>query len=59
MLPVSTLVATGAMLGGIGGAAMFMPIFLIIFPLLGPEFTIAGPVAAIGVAMISSVFLLN
>jgi len=29
MLPVSTLIATGAMLGGIGGAAMFMPIFLI------------------------------
>jgi len=56
MLPVSTLVATGAMLGGIGGAAMFMPIFLIIFPLLGPEFAIAGPVAAIGVALITEAF---
>ena len=56
MLPVSTLVATGAMLGGIGGAAMFMPIFLIVFPLLGPEFAIAGPVAAIGVALLTEAF---
>ncbi len=56
MLPVSTLVATGAMLGGIGGAAMFMPIFLIIFPLLGPEFAIVGPVAAIGVALLTEAF---
>jgi len=56
MLPVSTLVATGAMLGGIGGAAMFMPIFLIVFPLLGPEFAIAGPLAAIGVALLTEAF---
>lgn len=56
MLPVSTLVATGAMLGGIGGAAMFMPIFLIVFPFLGPEFAIAGPVAAIGVALLTEAF---
>jgi uncharacterized membrane protein YfcA len=56
MLPVSTLVATGAILGGIGGAAMFMPIFLIIFPLLGPEFAIASPVAAIGVALLTEAF---
>ncbi len=56
MLPISTLVATGAMLGGIGGAAMFMPIFLIIFPLLGPEYAIAGPVAAIGVALLTEAF---
>lgn len=56
MLPISTLVATGAMLGGIGGAAMFMPIFLIIFPLLGPEYAIAEPVAAIGVALLTEAF---
>lgn len=56
MLPVSTLVATGSMLGGIGGAAMFMPIFLIVFPLLGPEYAIAGPVAAIGVALLTEAF---
>ena len=35
MLPVSTLVALCAQLCGIGGAAMFSPIFLLLFPLLG------------------------
>ena len=43
-------VATTAMLSGIGGAALFTPIFLIIFPLLGPEYPLASPAAAIGVA---------
>ncbi len=56
MLPVSTLVATTAMLSGIGGAAMFMPIFIIVFPLLGPEYLLAGPVAAIGVALLTESF---
>lgn len=56
MLPVSILVSTGAMLGGVGGAVMFIPIFLIIFPLLGPEYMIASPVAAIGVALITEAF---
>lgn len=56
MLPLSTLVATGAMLGGVGGAVMFIPIFLIVFPLLGPEYIIASPVAAIGVALITEAF---
>jgi uncharacterized membrane protein YfcA len=36
MFPVSICVATTAMLSGIGGAALFIPIFVIIFPLLGP-----------------------
>lgn len=56
MLPISTMVATGAMLGGIGGAAMFMPIFLILFPMLGPEFIIVSPLAAIGVALLTEAF---
>ena len=56
MLPVSTLVATAGVLGGIGGAAMFVPIFLIIFPLLGPEYALAGPLAAIGVALLTEAF---
>ena len=51
MFPVSICVATTAMLSGIGGAAFFMPIFLIVFPLLGPEYALASPVAAIGVAL--------
>ncbi|HEX6281747.1 MAG TPA: sulfite exporter TauE/SafE family protein [Nitrososphaera sp.] len=56
MLPLSTMVATTAMLGGIGGAAMFVPIFLILFPFLGPEYVLAGPVAAIGVALLTESF---
>lgn len=56
MLPLSTLVATTAMLGGIGGAAMFVPIFLILFPFLGPEYVLAGPIAAIGVALLTESF---
>jgi uncharacterized protein len=56
MLPISVMIATTAMLGGIGGAALFIPIFLILFPLLGPEYIIAGPIAAIGVALITETF---
>ncbi len=56
MLPFSVVVATTATLGGIGGAAMFIPIFLIVFPILGPEYALAGPVAAIGVALLTQSF---
>ena len=56
MFPVSILVATTAMVSGIGGAALFTPIFLIIFPLLGPEYILVGPAAAIGVALLTETF---
>ncbi len=56
LFPVSICVATTAMLSGIGGAALFMPIFLIVFPLLGPEYPLASPVAAIGVALLTETF---
>ena len=56
MFPVSMLVATTAMLTGIGGAALFMPIFVLIFPLLGPEYPLASPVAAIAVALLTKTF---
>ncbi len=56
MLPVSMGVATTAMLSGIGGAALFTPIFLIIFPLLGPEYPLQSTVAAIGVALLTETF---
>lgn len=56
MLPVSVLVATTAMLCGIGGAALFTPIFIILFPLLGPEYTLKSTVAAIGAALLTSTF---
>jgi uncharacterized membrane protein YfcA len=56
MFPVSMCVATTAMLSGIGGAALFAPIFLIIFPMLGPEYLLAGTAAAIGTALMTEVF---
>lgn len=56
MLPISMCVATTAMLSGIGGAALFAPIFLIIFPILGPEYLLAGTAAAIGTALMTEVF---
>ena len=56
MFPVAILVATCAMLSGIGGAAMFAPIFMIIFPVLGPEYPFESLAAAIGVALLTEVF---
>ncbi len=56
MFPVGMMVATTAMLSGIGGAAFFTPIFLLIFPLLGPEYPLASPVTAIAVALLTETF---
>ena len=56
MFPVSICVATSAMLSGIGGAALFTPIFIVIFPLLGPEYPLESTVAAIGTALLTETF---
>ena len=56
MFPVSILVATCAMLSGIGGAALFTPIFILVFPLLGPEYALESTIAAIGTALITQTF---
>ncbi len=56
MFPVSILVATCAMLSGIGGAALFTPIFILLFPLLGPEYVLESTIAAIGTALITQTF---
>jgi len=56
MFPVSILVATCAMLSGIGGAALFTPIFILVFPLLGPEYVLESTIAAIGTALITQTF---
>ena len=56
MFPVSVGVATTAMLTGIGGAALFTPIFLLGFPLLGPEFALESPAEAFNVALITECF---
>lgn len=55
MFPVAMGVATTAMLSGIGGAALFIPIFVIIFPMLGPEYPLTTA-AAIGSALMTEVF---
>lgn len=56
MFPVSIGVATLAMLSGIGGAALFTPIFILIFPLLGPEYVLQSTYAAIGTALLTQTF---
>jgi len=56
MFPVSMVVATLAMFSGIGGAALFTPIFLLIFPLLGSEYTLASASAAIASALFTELF---
>ncbi|MEO0574866.1 MAG: sulfite exporter TauE/SafE family protein [Pseudomonadota bacterium] len=56
MFPVGICVATSAMLSGIGGAALFTPIFILIFPLLGPEYPLQSTVAAIGTALLTETF---
>ena len=56
MFPVSIAVATTAMLSGIGGAALFMPIFLLVLPLLGADYIIGSAVAAITVALLTQTF---
>jgi uncharacterized membrane protein YfcA len=56
MFPVSIVVATCAMLSGIGGAALFTPIFILVFPLLGPEYVLGSTTAAISAALITQTF---
>lgn len=56
MLPVSVIVATCAMLSGIGGAALFTPIFVLLFPLLGPEYVLASTMTAVTAALITQTF---
>ena len=56
MFPVSILVATCAMLSGIGGAALFTPIFVLLFPLLGPEYALHSTMAAVTAALITQTF---
>ncbi|MCP5090687.1 MAG: sulfite exporter TauE/SafE family protein [Gammaproteobacteria bacterium] len=56
MFPVSIGVATCAMLSGIGGAALFTPIFVLLFPLLGPDYVLASTFAAISTALLTQTF---
>lgn len=54
MIFVAILVATIAMLVGVGGALLFSPIFIILFPLVGV--TVLTPADALAAALITEVF---
>ena len=56
MLTVSIGVATCAELSGIGGASLFTPMFILVFPLLGPEYGLSSTIAAISAALITQTF---
>ena len=56
MFPVAILVATCAMLSGIGGAALFTPIFILLFPLFGPEYVLQSTMTAVAAALFTQTF---
>jgi len=56
MLPVSVAVATACQLSGIGGAALFSPIFLLGFPLLGSNYPLDSAAHSIASALLTEVF---
>ncbi len=56
MLPTCVAIATAAMLSGIGGAALLVPIVFIVFPALGPEYPLSNAAAVIGVALFTQFF---
>ena len=56
MFPIATVVATSCQLAGIGGAALFSPIFLLVFPLLGPDYPLASSGAALASALLTECF---
>lgn len=56
MFPTSVAVSTCAISAGIGGAALFAPIFLIIFPIMGPQYPLESSTAAVASAILVESF---
>lgn len=56
MFPVGIVIATCALTAGIGGAVLFGPLFLIVFPWLGPKYTFNSPSVSVGVAILIETF---
>lgn len=54
MFPVAIVISTIAMMGGIGGAVLFSPFFILVFPLIGGA--PLEPEEAIGIALVTEVF---
>lgn len=50
------MVSTSAMLSGIGGAALFMPIYVLVFPLLGAQYPFETTLLAVIVSLITMSF---
>lgn len=56
MLPVASMVATTAMLSGIGGGAIFLPIYILVLPILGPQYPLQTTSAAVITSLITMSF---
>ena len=56
MFPVAVVVATSGMLSGIGGAALFTPLFMAALPALGAAFGLADPATAVAAALLTGTF---
>ncbi|CAM9625937.1 unnamed protein product [Ectocarpus sp. 13 AM-2016] len=56
MFPVGILVATCAQTAGIGGAALTAPVFLLGFPLLGPDYPLNSVAASVATAILCEAF---
>lgn len=56
MFPVGVCVATCAQMAGIGGAAIMGPLFLLGFPLLGPEYPLKSLAASVATAILCEAF---
>lgn len=56
MFPVMTLVAIVCQCAGIGGAALLSPIFLLIFPWLGPSYPLSSAASSIACALLTECF---
>ena len=56
MLPTAIAVSVLAISAGIGGAALFAPILLIFFPLLGPEYPLQSASASVATAILVETF---
>jgi len=56
MFPVVTSVSVICQSAGIGGAALLSPIFLLVFPLLGPQYPLETAASAIASALLTECF---
>ena len=56
MFPTAIIISTLSIMSGIAGTALFMPIFLLIFPILGIEYEINSPAQMVAAALLTSTF---